>query len=529
MLKVHYKEFAKIVVITVFFLIIGTFIAAYISYLLKEQQVKADAQRLQELLPNILEGAKTGPTKITIDFSSNSISGSPLIFGGSHSPKAEDTDAWNQIEEVGITSIRKDLFPDKVVPQTNIHNYKNNVNGVADPKNWNEVEINKVKDAFINAQNRNMKTIGILAYTPKWLTHNGKDNGVPQDWEVFEDIAKKIYRIHRDNIDYMEIWNEPDWQVFLDIQNSGMTREEVYENMFYYGAKAIREVDKEINDGKIVPIGGPTASDTEQGELLESIIISPRSKQYLDFVSYHNYELKEGRSFPEPSWNNYKEVLNENNIDRPIFITEWNYTADSTKPTEENTGPKGILFTANKFVDYFKMGLTGANYHVIEPLWSSKGNGGEGYFGFYKWSNNKAELVPQARSWRILSRQMDLGTGTSKIFNVDGIDENNIELNSIGFVNNKGQIGAVFVNETTNAQPIQITLNNTNIGSYANVQIYKASIDEEAKKPIYEGLMKIDKNNRISFKYYIPEESVIGIKMTGEREWYEKIPLPFDN
>ncbi|HRN69625.1 MAG TPA: hypothetical protein PLS49_00440 [Candidatus Woesebacteria bacterium] len=519
-------EFAKIVVITVFILIVGTFIVAFINYILKEQQVKADTHRLQELYPNILEGASTNPVVVSVDYNRPISQGSPLIFGGNHAPDIGDIAAWDQIAEIGITSIRKDLFPDKVVPQTTIQNYKNNINGVADPLNWNETEINKVKDAFIQARKRGMSNIAILAYTPKWLTHNGKDNGVPQDWEVFEDIAKKIYKIHRENIDYIEIWNEPDWQVFLDIQNSGQTREEVYEKMFYYGAKAIREVDEEINDGKRVPIGGPTASDTQQGSLLNAILVSDRASKYLDFVSYHNYELKEDKLFPEPSWDIYTNILKNNNANKPIFITEWNYTANSDKPYSQNTGIEGLLFTANKFLDYLTMGLSGANYHVIEPLRISKPNEGDGYFGFYRIKNGKTELVSQAKAWRILSNKMGLGTGRSQIYNVTGLHTNNMDIKAIGFANHEEQKGIILVNESIHSLPIEILLKETKISNYAKIQVYEASDNNDSTKPKYDGLLKMNKAST-SFKYYIPKQSVIAIKITEEKVWYDKLKFSF--
>ncbi len=520
------REFAKIVVITVFILIVGTFIAALISHLLKEQQVKADAQKLQELYPNILEGASTGPENLTVDYSSQPISiGSPLIFGGSHHPPLDHQDAWDKIAEAGITMIRMDINIERELPNNiSLNDYKTNTNNVQDPQNWDQNDIDNIQNVYQNAKQRNMKVMAIMSYSPAWLNHSNTIFGVPKDWAVYKDIVKKSYKLHRDNIDYVEIWNEPSYEIFLDLKGSNMSRTEAYKQIFKTATQAIREVDKELDDGKRVKIGGPVSHRPFDTEVLEVILEDQALIKELDFISYHNYEAEH---LPEPSDVHFRKIMKEYNLEHlPIFLTEWNYHPGWDRPNPYNTSNKAITYVGNKFISFLTMGLAGANYHVIEPVNQKWPNGGENLHSFYRWENNQADLLPQSRTWRLLSKKMGLGQGESKIFDIQNNEsENNVQM--VGFQNVSNQFGVIISNESTEARLNQFNFSNTKIDTYANVRIFYASAENNAEIPIYEGLLKKNKDGSINFSFYIPQESVVGIILTEENEWYKKLNLPF--
>lgn len=511
----------RISVIGVFFFIVGLFASAYISFAAKERQVAEDTKRREALFADILEGANTGDTSITTEYTNPISTGSPLIFGGSHSPNVEHVDAWNQLEEIGITSIRKDLFPEKAIPNTTIADYKANKNGVADVKNWNQKELKAIEDIFVNARKRNMKTIGILAYTPGWLTYTGTGNGVPKDWDIFADIAKKAYTVHRDNLDYLEIWNEPTFDYFLNLKDSNLQRDEAYKKMFEVTVKAIREVDAEINDGKRIKIGGPVSHRPFDTAPLEAILKDENLAKELDFISYHNYDAEH---LEEPSDVFFKAVLEKyGKQDLPILMTEWNHMPNDSKPDPVNNGIEGVLYTANKFIGFMEMGLEGANYHVLEPLNARKPNGGVGYYGFYTWAGDKAALVPQARTWRLFSSKMGLGKGESQVYEATFSDD--IEnLSSVAFKNSENQYGMVVLNKSEESDTVEINLLNTGIAHYANIEIYVASEDNEAKEPMYTGLMK-SQDGSFAFRYPIPAQSVVGITVKEEKEWFDNLPI----
>lgn len=515
-MALRYIEFAKIVVITVFFLIIGTFIAAYVSYILKEKQATADEIKLQALYPNILEGESINPPIVTLNFSKTNKIGSPLIFGGSDAPTSSQQDVWDLLADSGVTSIRKDFFPENALPsKISIEDYKNNVNDIQEPKNWNWNEISKINEMYSNAKQRGLTTFGIVSYAPHWLTYTRTFYGVPKDWEVYKDIIKKMYTIYRENLDYVEIWNEPDHEFFLVTENSGMTKQEAYKMIYKTASEAIREVDIEKNDGKYVKIGGPVESNPRVSDLL-AVIATDNSIRYKpDFLSFHTYD-----SFEE-SLDKYESIKkNYLNPTTPIFITEWNMHSIFFETKEYKAGDKAILYTADRFLNYFSNDIKGANYFSMKPINIDTG-AGENTMGFYKIIDGKIQLLPQAKTWRLLSKQLKLGEGESKIYNPKNVP-NNIKM--LGFKNINGQYVIVVINDSKSSQVLKLILNETQIKNFAKTQIFHASATNDATMPIYEGLVKKHKKE-VHFSFLVPEESVVGLLFTDEKEWYNLLPF----
>ncbi len=513
---------SRFIFIALVVFIFGLLGATFFSYSQKALQIKADEQKREALYSQILEGANTAPASFLINFSKPTSTGSPLIFGGSHSPDLNHQDAWNKIAEIGVTSIRKDFYPENALPKNiTLEEYKNNLGQIQNPENWNQEELDKINGIYKNAHIRGMKTIGIVSFSPAWLNYSNTIYGVPKDWDVYEDIVRKTYTIYRDNLDYVELWNEPNFNTFLNTKDSGLTKDEAYSKIFFHAAKAIRQVDAEANDGKIIPIGGPAGYDPIQTSTLETILENPATRDKLNFVSYHNYESKH---LIEPSWTNYMRVMEKYGKENlPIYITEWNYEPDSSVKSPFNTSNSAIPFTGNKFVSFLRMGLAGANYHVLWPLDLTRPDKGEGYMGFYRWENGKAELLPQAKTWRLMSNKMGLGKGKSSIYNPTN---NSLDLNGLGFINTAKQYGAVVVNNDGVSHMANITLQNTNINHIATVAVYYASADNDATKPIYEGHVKAVKGT-INLQVYLPKEAVVGVIVEQDKEWFDFLNLPY--
>ncbi len=527
----------KIIILNVLIIIVGFVVAVAGSIYWKENEVRKGEIKRKEMYDKILDAASISPTKLTVNFTKPISTGSPLIFGGVHNPSLEQQDAWNKLQEVGITMMRKDFAINWMVSNTTVEAYKNNVNNIQDIKNWNRLEMEKIKLKFTEAKKRGMKTIGIVDYTPSWLSYDNTVFGVPMDWEVFEDLVGKMYSFYRSELDYVEIWNEPDHKNFLTLGNSNMSREEAYEKIFYYATKAIREVDQKANDGKIILIGGPVNSVPHDTLLLETILANKKTRDMINFISYHNYGTE------EPSWNDFKNLLKQYGMENyPIFITEWNYDWSETTDNPSKTSSPAILYTGNKFVSFLKMGVKGANYYSLLPINKSGNEKPVAYLGFYRWENGQATLLPQARTWRILSKQMGLGKGESKIFDVK--QESSTEkptlvevvkgllgsetFNTIGFRNVDGQYGLAIVNDKASAQLAEVNLENTSFKRFVKVQVYYASAGNEAKASVYEGEL-IAKNGKLNFAFYIPQESVVGMIFTEEKEWYDILHLPAIN
>jgi hypothetical protein len=253
--------------------------------------------------------------------------------------------------------------------------------------------------------------------------------------------------MYRDQLDYLEIWNEPTYRLFLDIKNSGLSREDAYIQIFKHAIKAIHEVDAEKADGKKILIGGFVAHSPTETSFLEKLLQDPDVTSNLDFISYHNYEQA-----TEPSWDKYLQILQAyNKSSLPIYITEWNhdYAADHLDPYQYSD--QALPYYAKKIITYLKMGVQLTAYFRTAQINLNKTKSG-GHWGVYQWENNKADLLPQAKSWRLLSKSLELGKGPSKIIPA------NFDSNTIGFINQSGKYGLVIVNDDSQIKDFTITL-----------------------------------------------------------------------
>ena len=451
---------------------------------------------------------------IDIDYGKQIATGSPLIFGGAHAPNLEHQDAWDKIAEVGVTAIRRDFYIENELP-TNItlNDYKNNINNITNPENWNQKNIQSTNQIYQNAKERGMKVMGILSFTPAWLTYSGKTKGVPKDWDVYEDIVKKVYKLHRNYIDYLEIWNEPDYKLFLDLKNTPYSKEEAYALIYFYAQKAVREVDQEINDGKEIPIGAIIVSNPTDIAFFESVLSKIIITSRIDFISYHNYG-----HLSEPSWIYYKDILNKygkSNI--PIYLTEWN--APDIYKTSRYTN-LAISYTGSKLISFLNMGLPMADYYAMLDLNRSKNPNDDPSFAFYIWEDGKAKLLPQAKTWRLLSVSLGLGKGESKIFNTQYAITNTIlsltpsTSNAVGFEDIFGKKGLAVVNDEDEEIVVNVTMINSQIKpsllTRTEVDVYVANMDDDGGS-VVENTPVEAKNGKIQFKIKLPAQSVVGV------------------
>lgn len=461
---------------------------------------------VQEVNKQILEGASASPVVMNFDFSKKVSTSSYLLFGGAHNPDLRHKDAWDQMQDVGVTSIRTDFFIENELPKDiTLEDYKNNKNDVQNPAKWERGWIQMRNSTYQMAKERGMKTIGILSYAPGWLTYTGKSNGVPKDWGVYEDIVKKIYREHRPYIDYLEVWNEPSFVIFLDPRDSGLSADQAYALIYYHASKAIREVDAEINDGKIIPLGGLVADNPDRTSTLRVLLDESYSLDKLDFISYHTY------GHTEPTNQKYKQILKEKKLNIPLFITEWNYNSEVQKANDYNTSNKAISYTGWKFLDFMEMGIKGANYFNMNPSQ-------DGFMGFYKWNGISSELWPQAKTWKLLSKKMGMGTGD---FTLHGF-ETKSGLKSTAFTNANGEKGFLIVNPTTEAMPVrldfQLPESHTRIAVKAFSASKNNSPDVEQEKKIV-----LSKKSIPTYTTFIEPESVTGIIIIPQHNWIDNL------
>lgn len=477
------------------------FLSVYRAY---DIQAKNGKKYLHE--PRNILGSSTDPNELTINYNQQIANGSSMVFGGASSPDINHQDAWDLIASVGVTSIRRDLFIETEIPSnTTLQDYRNNVGNIQDPKNWNWSKgwnnINLVNQIFQNAKKRNMSTIAILTYAPAWLTYSGTNHGVPKDWSVYKDIVKKLYKIHRPLIDMVEVWNEPNNEYFLELKNSPYkTKADAYRDIFRYASEAIREVDTYINDGRRIPLIANTSYIPTDVSVLENLVSSSISSQ-ASFISYHNY------GWPEPSSGYYKSVLSKygkQNI--PLFLTEWNYSSSEKKTTPYHTSDLALSYTAQKIIDFLNQGIAGANYFSLINNDPSKIGNMQSVFGFYRLDGNKrAYLLPQGKTWQILSISLGLGKGTSRIYQSNGPQA----LTRLAFINSANNKGFAVVNNSSLNSDISVPLNMFGSIQGKIINVYAASSYQDGITPCTLSLPKSIGNQSIWVT--VPAQAVVGL------------------
>lgn len=511
------KQIISLSIFTIVGLIISSLTSLYIvARIEKGKELKAQL----EMQSKILEGTTAEPTIISADFTKITGKGSPLIFGGVHSPNTNQIDAWNKMEDVGVSFLRQDIYIESALPKNiTLEDYKLNKNDIQNPENWNKEKINQINLIYKSAKAHNMKTMAIVSYIPSWLSDSNDTFGVPKDWVVYKDLVKKSYLLHRDYIDYIEIWNEPSHPSFLKINNSNMTVTQAYQKMFKVAMEAIKEVDAEKNDGKKVPIGGPAVHTPLETSFLITLMEDEYIKNNIGFISYHNYE-----HLPEPSDKLFKSILTLYNKQHlPIFISEWNYDALWSHPNPYNTSNLAISYTGSKFIEFLKMGLEGANYHTMQAVDTKRPNNGEGTYAFYRWQNNQADLLPQAKTWRLMSKSLGLGKGTSKILEtkLSTPQESSInKLNGVGFINSDKKMGIVIANQGSEHELIEFTLYNLNRQKRVKVKFFNATANNDGMTPTAE-FNAYPIKNETSFRYLMDENSVLGLIIEEDKRWYD--------
>jgi hypothetical protein len=476
-------------------LVLGTFGGFYLYEGYKEKLAREK---------NISAAQAPDPVVLTMDYSKQISTGSPLIFGGAHYPPVEHTMAWDKLTQVGVTSIRVDLALERLFPAN---------------EKLDEKEFNAKKRVFIEAQKRGLTIIAIMDYAPRWLTYTGTEYGVPKDMEVYKQLVSKAYEQYRPYIDYLEIWNEPNMindKLFLIPTGSGLTRIEAYEKIYLNAATAIREVDKNKNDGKLVPIGAQVSFTSADATFLAPLLANPEIKPMVDFVSYHQYEPVPSNSIFE-----FKKLTEQYGVpDMPIFLTEWSYSSKGSSIEAITTKPAGIWYATKMLMNYFKMGLAGANYHTVTALEYNKPYGLERNHAFYIREGNNIELLPLAKAWFMLSKTLKLGAGNSQIFETESAAPGDIE--TLGFINASGEQGMAILNTSENATFIELTVKYPEQPKWSRASVFQMTERTDVPKLLQTQILK-PKENAVSIKMYVAASSITGILLKQDVSYPEQL------
>ncbi len=449
-------------------------------------------------------GVDSETATTNVDFSKPKMTSSNLIFGGAHAPKTDQDEAWQKIASVGITSIRIDIPINWYVPSNiSLEQYKSNTNNVQSPQKWDLYQIKLVKDTFAKIKAHDMKSIAIMSYSVKWLNYSQTPFGVPKDWNVYEDLVKKSYLLFRSDIDYLEIWNEPDLEVFLSAKNSPLSKADAYHEIVRHAVKAIREVDNEINDGKFVQLGVGALAQPTDTAVLQPLLTDSELMKEISFVSYHNYE-----HIAEPSNGKILSDLNQRNLgSKKLMLTEWAHTPNIKKYDQRVMTDIAIPYAGSKLIDFMAMGLHGANYFAIQQIEPDSPRGDEGLLGFFETKQGKVELLPIARTWQLMSTSLGLGLGDNTLYHFDTSDATK---KFLPWQNSQGKSGVVLTNSTSSPQTTIVNAYNLPISGKVNLTAYIASADHTGKDTVGSIVLPSSPSG-VSFKIVAPPHSVVGV------------------
>ena len=392
---------------------------------------------------------------VTIDYSATTGTGTPYVFGVCKFPmKAQENDIYPKLKEAGITYLRADFYYELIIPASkcaSLAAYKNNVNGIQNPDSWDYRHLYWIS----SSRAYGIKTLVTATYVPTWLSCSGTYRGVPKDWAVWEDIVGKVYSRYRNQVDWIEAWNEIEY--WCDLTGSPyQNREDFLVDYFYHTVKAIRDA------GGTVPTGGFAFANNEP-QMFQSILKKLVAKYGRDwtnsnfnFYSEHHYGADPG----ELPVKNIRNTLKDAGLtpDIPIFVDEWNYTADWVNAAEELHGARAIGYVGKSLTKFIKNGVN-ATYFSTYPsqsLLSDTGyeDGMKTTLSFYSVDKNIGVLLPQAYPFKILSNRLGLGAGNFTVVNVS----NQTVVDACAAVNSSGRRVAFIANYYDSPNTVTVTI-----------------------------------------------------------------------
>jgi polysaccharide biosynthesis protein PslG len=206
---------------------------------------------------------------------------------------------------------------------------------------WNQLEPEEGKwnfdrfDKIISfAQSKNIELVYVLGQTPSWASSRPEDstgvygkgaNYPPKSIKLWENYLKVVGERYKGKIKYYEVWNEPNFPIFFNGDVREMTE------LTVSASKILKAIDPEI---KIISPGIVAGTfdwlpSEKQGTIWMESYLKLTPPQYFDIAGAHFYTPE--KSSPEqeliPIIRNFKRVLTENFITKPIWNTEQGYGA----------------------------------------------------------------------------------------------------------------------------------------------------------------------------------------------------------
>ncbi|HEY1662090.1 MAG TPA: cellulase family glycosylhydrolase [Verrucomicrobiae bacterium] len=447
---------------------------------------------------------------VTLDYGITKGSGTPMLFGGCKFPMQQQADdMYPKLKEDGITFLRADFYFERIIPASkcpSVEAYRENLGGIQDSSKWNYDHLFWIDSAKSNG----MKTFVSATYTPTWLSYSGTYRGVPKDWAVWEDIVRKVYTRYKTRVDWVEPWNEIEY--WGDLTGSPYTnREDFLVDYYYHTVHAIRSA------GGTIPTGG-FAFAYDEPEMLRDILRKLVAKYGLswtdknfDFYSVHHYGSDPGNVDTSAIRATLQAAgLNPN---RPIFVDEWNYTADWEGHANELYGTKAIGYVGKAMTKFIKNDVNAA-YFCLYPrqmllTHTIYEDGGRTTLSFYTASNNIGTLLPQAYPFKILSRWLGLGKGD---FVVKDVSDQTV-IDACAAVNSDGKKVAFIANYYDHPNQVNITIKGLAADRVAITEYWAAAWDpaDAALKTATNAVS----NSQTTYYIDMPANTCVGLLMNN--------------
>jgi hypothetical protein len=357
----------------------------------------------------LLLAAPTWSQTLEIDFSRSIRESGPYMYGGAHVAPPEHPGALDALRGAGVGHIRFDISLEQILPANiTLQDYLANRNGVADPARWNwaiESDINRVRAAGLAAY-------GILLWNPRWLTKNGANNGEIANYDVWEDIVRKVLQRLGARFEYIEIWNEPCWEAFLDLKPA-WTSDKVTQITVEMHRRALRAAQ-----GLGLKLGGPAGYGWWRDTLIEALLADDFIRQNIGFVSWHYYD-KDQTDYVDFE-RTVAMVRERSGRDLEIHVSEWNYSGDTGSYPDFQNGPNATAWVARKLIQFYRLGVDSATmYHLSNGPWGYEYKEGNGKWGGYEWRDGRAVPYRFLSVFGLFGRTLGLGQPGAKVAVVD--------------------------------------------------------------------------------------------------------------
>ena len=437
------------------------------------------------------------------DFSGALFTTTPDMFGANHFNSADALTLAPKIVRNDFES-HSNSVSNPVVPVTTISAYKAALaegcmaETVCDPGTWN-FKASAVLSNLMTAHAAGVRTLGIMDEwsNPSWNSWNGSGNGVPKDWDVYEDIVKKFLLYFTP--DMIEIWNEPDYYESLDITGSPYaTPQKAYDDIYYHTAHAIR-----ILAGKTdVSLGGPTVccANPDLASYFSPVWNDSRiPHSWVNFLSYHNYYP--GNGFETAFGMDVKSYLQGLQANIPIYLTEWNYDANCAAVPGNYDDPATVGFWGDRLLSAMNAHFTGALFFANEAHTAGQTYGCRTMDG-----NNK--LLPKTRVFALMQADMGLGAGD---FQLVPTSVSAHVTAAQGAINSAGKAVMMAANYAASPVTIDVIFSGLKISGSHTVFVYLVDHDlNTGERPIYSGRQTIS-GGIYSQSVTMTANSVVGV------------------